>query len=126
MAETVIEYGSKRSYLSKRRSSARRSNSFRRDVMDAINDNVEANPLHRFSSWSGDINKIKDNDTVASSVASSVTSFSSLPDIKDGRKGSKQNAQWGTKRNSRIKLMDRGQLLVATDRESSRLLGQGL
>lgn len=115
MPENVIEYGSKKSYLPKRRRSAQKVGSFRREVMDSVIDNVEANPLHRFSS-AGDL--IKEGTTKGSS---SMTSFASPP----ASAGIKQNAKWGSSGNltERIKLVDRGQLLVETDRQSSRLLG---
>ncbi|CAJ1946742.1 unnamed protein product [Cylindrotheca closterium] len=126
--EKVIEYGSKKSYLLKRRSSARRVGSFRRSVMDSINDNVESNPLHRFASC-GDIQAgTKDDSTAASSVTSSFSSLPGGSKRESDDKDSKQNAEWGSNRSSsnRIKLMDRGELLVETDTQSSRFLRQDL
>ncbi|CAJ1946744.1 unnamed protein product [Cylindrotheca closterium] len=136
--ERIIEYGDKRSYLRKRRSSHYRVGSFRRQVMDAINDNVDPNPLYRFSSCGDLPGGTRDDDTIASSVTSSFSSlprssfssFSSLPGSKrgSGHTGSMQNVQWESSRklnrnlSSRYKLMDRGQLLGEIDRQSSRLL----
>ena len=123
MSEKVIEYGSKSSYLLKRRKSATKIGANRREVLDAVIDNIEANPLHRFSS-SPDLKLGKDDDTTASSTA---TSYSSLPGIKEDMETcSKQNARWGSRSNSMnsVKLVDRGHLLIKADRASSRLLGQ--
>lgn len=135
MTETsVIEYGNKKSYLEKRRRRASQPGAMRREVMDAVIDNVEANPLYRFSSCSN-LSIPKDDDT----AATSFTSFNSLPGVNDDANlEGGQNAVWGggvssaasakrpgiSRRWSDIKIMDRGHLMVQADSKSSRFLAE--